>query len=283
METGRRLLRGGRPLAVISAVGCLIAVLFSMYLAVHYVAARDDSSSRAQAAFDRLRAILNGENLVFLITDEWYGELPPQLPSYRSTPREAAELRRMIIDQLPATPRRRDGDESWVFEDLPAASLVVRSTVGEARLRVFDMGTMAGLEPAELTACLPRSRIAVPGLIELIRQHSTPEGVTMTEESSILEQLPKDLHYLITPAMTYGRYRFDDDIFRFLDEATAEQMDELASVAERVLRQNDYPRVLAFLDEHPITDSEEAARLYSLFGVLEYADLQFDSVPEDAR
>lgn len=103
----------------------------------------------------------------------------------------------------------------------------------------------------------------------------------MTEDLPILEQLPNDLEYLIKPAMKYGRYQFDDDIFKFLDRATAEQMEELASVAERVLLQEDYPRVMAFLDEHPITESEEAARLYFLFGVLDFADLQFDRVPED--
>jgi len=103
----------------------------------------------------------------------------------------------------------------------------------------------------------------------------------MTGNSPILEQFPDDLQYLIEPAMAYGRYQFDDDIFAFLDRAAQEQMDELASVAERVLIQDDYPRVMAFLDEHPITESEEAARLYFLFGVLDYADLEFDRVPDD--
>ena len=83
----------------------------------------------------------------------------------------------------------------------------------------------------------------------------------MTEDSPILEQLPNDLKYLVKPATKYGRYQLDDDILKFLDGATEEQWEELASVAERVLLQEDYPRIKAFLDEHPITESEEATPL----------------------
>ena len=58
-------------------------------------------------------------------------------------------------------------------------------------------------------------------------------------------------------------------------------MEELAAIAERVLLNDDFPRVLAFLDEYPITDTHESACLYALFGVMDYADLQFDRAPEE--
>ena len=82
--------------------------------------------------------------------------------------------------------------------------------------------------------------------------------------------------------MRYGRYQFDDDIFGFLNRATDSELNHLASIAQRVLLNSDFARVTRFLREHPITDSEEAARLYFLFGVMDYAGLEFERVANDA-
>ena len=98
----------------------------------------------------------------------------------------------------------------------------------------------------------------------------------MSDDPGVLLKLPDDLHYLIGPAMKYGRYQFDHHVFDFLDRATDGEMAELAAVAERVLLRDDYPRVNAFLDENEIAESEAAARLYFLFLVLDHAGLQFD-------
>jgi hypothetical protein len=103
----------------------------------------------------------------------------------------------------------------------------------------------------------------------------------MEEPPGILLRLPPDLQYLISPAMRYGKYQWDHEIFEFLDSASEEEMEELAAIAERVLLNDDYPRVLAFLNEYPITGTRESACLYSLFGVMDYADLQFDRAPEE--
>ena len=102
----------------------------------------------------------------------------------------------------------------------------------------------------------------------------------MTDDHGVLVHLPADLHYLIEPALRYGRYQFDDEIFDFLDRATEDEMEELATVAKRVLLNDDFPRVNAFLKQYPITGSDEATRLYFLFGVMDYADLRFDRVPD---
>lgn len=102
----------------------------------------------------------------------------------------------------------------------------------------------------------------------------------MSDGLPILDLLPEDLKYLIKPAMEYGCHHIDDDIFDFLDRATEREMEDLATIAERVLIRGDYARVIAFLDKHPITDSDEAANLYFLFGVLDYADLQFARAEE---
>ena len=95
-------------------------------------------------------------------------------------------------------------------------------------------------------------------------------------EPGILTELPDELSYLVKPALEYGRFQFDEHIFNFLDSATSEQMDELASVAERVRLNDHYPAVNRFLDRYPITDHEQASCLYFLFGVLDYADLSFE-------
>ncbi len=99
-------------------------------------------------------------------------------------------------------------------------------------------------------------------------------------DPGILNELPGELSYLVEPALEYGRFQFDEHIFNFLDTATPEQMEELASVAERVRLNDHYPAVNRFLDQYPITDHEQASCLYFLFGVLDYADLSFEPPAE---
>ena len=98
----------------------------------------------------------------------------------------------------------------------------------------------------------------------------------MENSGGVLLRLPADLHYLIGPALRHGKYQWDDEIFEFLDRASEAEMGELAVVAERVLWNSDYRRVLAFLDEYSIIENYESACLYYLFGVMDYADLKFD-------
>lgn len=103
----------------------------------------------------------------------------------------------------------------------------------------------------------------------------------MEDDPGVLADLPDDLRYLIAPALKYGRYQFDADIFKFLDRATGTEMEELAAVAERVLLNDHYSPVTAFLRLYPITEYEQSARLYFLFGILDHADLQFERAPAD--
>lgn len=101
-----------------------------------------------------------------------------------------------------------------------------------------------------------------------------PERLT---DPGVLAELPDELSYLVKPALKYGRFQFDIEILDFLDSASGEQLDELAAVAERVRLNEHYPEVSRFLDEYPITDHEQSACLYFLFGVLDHADLTFES------
>jgi hypothetical protein len=99
----------------------------------------------------------------------------------------------------------------------------------------------------------------------------------MGKSIGILKELPHKLKYLVEPAMKYGIYQFDAEIARFLERATAEDLQELASVAKRI-RLNDHNELIGdFLDQYPITDNSESANLYFLFGVMDAARLQFIS------
>ena len=99
----------------------------------------------------------------------------------------------------------------------------------------------------------------------------------MADDIGCLKKLPPDLAYLAEPAMRYGVNQFDDDIDRFLSNATNEQLDELAALAERVKINDHYPAVNNWLDDFEIDEHEEAANLYFLFGIMDAADLEFDS------
>ena len=98
----------------------------------------------------------------------------------------------------------------------------------------------------------------------------------MSEDFGVLDKLPDDLSYLIKPAMQYGINQFDEDIDRFLDAATEEQMSELAAVAEKVRLNDHFELVNDWLNQYEIDQYQEAANLYFLFGILDAADLEFD-------
>ncbi|MEM9704054.1 MAG: hypothetical protein AAF907_16560, partial [Planctomycetota bacterium] len=99
-------------------------------------------------------------------------------------------------------------------------------------------------------------------------------------DETILNRLPPDLHYLIGPALKYGRHQFEMDMLAFLDSASEDQLSELQAVAERHARQDDFEKVTAFLDQYPITEYDDAARLYFLFGVMDHAGFNFNPVRE---
>lgn len=95
-------------------------------------------------------------------------------------------------------------------------------------------------------------------------------------EIGVLSLLPDDLKYLVAPALEYGVNQFGDDVDSFLVQASDEELKLLEELAGKVLKQNDYARVNKWLDQYPITDYQEAACLYFLFGILDTADFRFD-------
>lgn len=99
----------------------------------------------------------------------------------------------------------------------------------------------------------------------------------MPKDIGCLQELPPELAYLAEPAMKYGVHQFDDDIDRFLANATDAEIAELKALAERVKVNGHYPAVNDWLDEHEIDEHEEASNLYFLFGIMDAADLEFDA------
>lgn len=61
--------------------------------------------------------------------------------------------------------------------------------------------------------------------------------------------VPKDLEYLVEPAIQYGKYQFDDDVQWFLENAEESDFETLAALAERARLSGDYPRYLQWSNE----------------------------------
>jgi hypothetical protein len=108
----------------------------------------------------------------------------------------------------------------------------------------------------------------------------TTDMAILPKNAGILAKLPEELHYLIEPVLRCG-CRTEPEVFAYLDQAKKEEIDKLALIAKRVLKNNHYPVVLKFLNKYEMVEYEECAKLYFFFGVLDYADLQFDREEND--
>jgi len=91
----------------------------------------------------------------------------------------------------------------------------------------------------------------------------------------VFSKLPAELQYLIAPAEKYGRHQFDHQVGEFLARVTDAEMDELASVAERFRLNGHSVAFNELLDRYPITEHEQSALLYFLFGVIDAAGIEF--------
>ena len=121
-----------------------------------------------------------------------------------------------------------------------------------------------------------KSKPTKAGRVEPGKTNIERSEANMSSEIGILRKLPPQLAYLAEPAMTFGIHQFDDDIDRFLANASDAEMSALAAVAEHVRLNNHYPAVNDWLDEYEIDRYEEAANLYFLFHVMDAADLNFE-------
>lgn len=158
-----------------------------------------------------------------------------------------------------------------LYNHLGGQRLSLPSGAASAMLPVSPTGFVAALCLLALVGCGGPSGKST--MSEINDSQMEPARLT---DPGILVELPDELSYLVESALEYGRFQLDEHIFNFLDSATPKQMQELASIAERVRLNDHYPAVNRFLDQYPITDHEQAACLYFLFGVLDHADLSFE-------
>ena len=93
-------------------------------------------------------------------------------------------------------------------------------------------------------------------------------------DPGVLAKLPEDLQYLAEPALKF-KLHGEFEIWPILDQMTPEQRVELETLGAKVLENGHYDKVNDFLDQYPIDKYEEAAYLYFLFGLLDYADIKF--------
>jgi hypothetical protein len=89
------------------------------------------------------------------------------------------------------------------------------------------------------------------------------------------ENVPEELRYLVPLAEEYGVHRSELDMIDFLESAREGELDQLSAAAEKCRLNSHFSLLNDWLDRHPITEHEEAARLYFLFGVMDHAGLDF--------
>ena len=82
-----------------------------------------------------------------------------------------------------------------------------------------------------------------------------------TTERLDWDKLPPSLRYLAGPAEVYGRLRFDDRIYEFLQERmTADERAELQALNQRYGK--DSEAIDRWLDRYAMTDHPEASLVY---------------------
>lgn len=107
-------------------------------------------------------------------------------------------------------------------------------------------------------------------------RRSPPFVSVPPDDIGVLAKLPSELQYLVGPAFHYGAHSFESSMFDFLDRATPGEMAELRQIASRVKQGGHYDLVNEFLDKYSMSEHDECDKLYSLFGVMDHADLSFE-------
>ena len=99
----------------------------------------------------------------------------------------------------------------------------------------------------------------------------------MKPSIGVLKFLATELQYLVVPALKYGVHQDDVKRGRFVRRIKPEDMEELASVAGRYRINGHRVLVGEFLDNYPMTEYAESAKLYWLFAVMDECGLALSS------
>lgn len=88
-------------------------------------------------------------------------------------------------------------------------------------------------------------------------------------QMAVFGRLPSEPQYLIEPARKYRDIQYGEQLANFAQAITPEQLQDLTRIAD-CYRNNDHEIALQkLLDEYPIDEDEDSARLYFLFWVID--------------
>ncbi len=91
-------------------------------------------------------------------------------------------------------------------------------------------------------------------------------------------QLPADLKYLIGPALHFSeQYPNEARMIHFLDEASQQECDLLAAIAQQVRIHGDWPKVLHWQREIGTKHVQYSQAIDKLFNLMDLCDLNFEA------
>lgn len=92
-----------------------------------------------------------------------------------------------------------------------------------------------------------------------------------------LDTLPDSLRYLIGPALFFGeRFQSEFQMVKFFEEASPQECEQLATLAERVRVANDWPKVFEWWREADKMRTRYATEIDRLFNLMDLCDLSFE-------
>jgi len=93
--------------------------------------------------------------------------------------------------------------------------------------------------------------------------------------------LPEGLQYLLAPARRYGaEYPFEEDFDRFCRDATDEDWESLAALAEKMRSSGHYEILFPWLTEGAKRGLQDAEDVSALLGLMDAADMKFSDAQQ---
>jgi len=89
-------------------------------------------------------------------------------------------------------------------------------------------------------------------------------------------KLPEHLRYLAEPAEKFGKYTFEEEWRRFVENASEQDINELAAVSERIRMQGHVDEIYDWFRKHDVGDQPEAEKLGWMIELMKEADVPIE-------